>query len=424
MITQRVVKLQLDITPKALLPTIKEYTKAVNYAAQVAFPVYPLDANIIQKMTYRTIREYLPAQLSIAAKNKAVEAVKSVRTLQKKENKRAKKLDRAPKQYRCPNSKQSCIRYDHRSYNIWFDRNQLSLLTINGRIKVNFTCPDYFKQYLSWTRRSADLVIKDNKFVFLHVVFEKDIAAPETVTDSTVANGTVINSAIKGGDRGINNPIVISDGNKSNKFYGGKHVQVVKKKYQQLRKILQSKKHSSKRHFVKINHKENRFMTDTNHCISKQVVKSLNKGDTLVIEDLTDIRDSKTKETEPVPAFRKQTNNWSFLQLETFIAYKAAYKGVNIAYVNPCYTSQECSKCGHISGINRVTQSLFVCEKCGYVIHADLNGCRVIRLRYLEARQSPNKACHQQANGYVGGVVINQPNAPGTVEQSPAFRQG
>lgn len=414
MIIQRVAKLQLNITLDKLLPTIELYTKAVNYAAQVAFTVTPLDANIIQKMTYYTIREYLPAQLSIAAKNKAVEAVKSVRELQKKENKRAKRLGRKPKQYKCPNSKRSCIRYDHRSYSIWFDKNTLSLLTINGRIKVPFICSEYFKQYLTWRRRSADLVIKD-KHIFLHVVFEKDIAAPESTTGKVV-----------GGDRGITNPLVTSDGNKENTFYGDKHVQVVKQRYQKTRKELQNKGHSGKRHFMKVHHKENRFMRDVNHCISKQVVKELNIGDTFVFENLTNIRDKNTRETEVVKAFRKQNNVWSFFQLETFITYKAESKGVNLEHVNPCFTSQECSKCGHVSGINRVTQSLFKCEKCGYTIHADLNASRVIRKRYInrtEEVRSP-EAYHQWASSCTDGVDINQPNAPGVVSNPPAFRRG
>lgn len=385
MIIQRVAKLTLHISPKVLIPTIKAYTDAVNYASQIGYPLPKLDANIVHKLTYSTMRKTLPAQLSIAAKDKAVESLKSVRELQKKENKRAKKNSREPKNFRCPHSKQSCIRYDARSYNIWFDRGQLSLLTVEGRIKVSFTVPDYFKQYLCWKRCSADLVIR-GKNVFLHVVFQKDIGSPE-------GTGEVI-----GIDRGINNPAVLSTGD----FYGGKYAQVVKKRYQRLRKELQSKGHSGKRHLAKIKGKENRFGRDVNHCISKQIVSTLKAGDVLVLENLTNIRDSKTKEKEKAKPIRKAVNSWSFYQLEMFLGYKAVLKGVSLEFVNPCYTSQECSKCGHISESNRVTQSLFRCEVCGYTVHADLNASRVIRKRYIEARSL--QVCHSQAKGYVSGV--------------------
>jgi putative transposase len=53
-----------------------------------------------------------------------------------------------------------------------------------------------------------------------------------------------------------------------------------------------------------------------------------------------------------------------FLMLE----YKTS-----VVKVNPAYTSQECSKCGHTCKENRKTQSLFECIKCGYTENADLN---------------------------------------------------
>jgi putative transposase len=39
--------------------------------------------------------------------------------------------------------------------------------------------------------------------------------------------------------------------------------------------------------------------------------------------------------------------------------------------VNPAYTSQKCSKCGHTCKENRKTQSLFECIKCGHTDNAD-----------------------------------------------------
>jgi putative transposase len=48
----------------------------------------------------------------------------------------------------------------------------------------------------------------------------------------------------------------------------------------------------------------------------------------------------------------------------------------NVIKVNPAYTSQKCSKCGHISKENRKTQSLFECVKCGYSDNADSQACQ------------------------------------------------
>jgi putative transposase len=43
----------------------------------------------------------------------------------------------------------------------------------------------------------------------------------------------------------------------------------------------------------------------------------------------------------------------------------------NVIKVNPAYTSQKCSKCGHTCKENRKTQSLFECVNCGYTANAD-----------------------------------------------------
>jgi transposase len=41
--------------------------------------------------------------------------------------------------------------------------------------------------------------------------------------------------------------------------------------------------------------------------------------------------------------------------------------------VNPMYTSQRCSACGHVSGANRKSQAVFTCTACGYTANADVN---------------------------------------------------
>ena len=37
------------------------------------------------------------------------------------------------------------------------------------------------------------------------------------------------------------------------------------------------------------------------------------------------------------------------------------------------YTSQTCSRCGHVDKENRQTQETFVCTKCGFKLNADHN---------------------------------------------------
>ena len=55
--------------------------------------------------------------------------------------------------------------------------------------------------------------------------------------------------------------------------------------------------------------------------------------------------------------------------------------GITISLTNAEYTSQQCSKCGHIHKDNRKTQEKFKCIHCGYEKNADLNASINIKNR-------------------------------------------
>lgn len=54
-----------------------------------------------------------------------------------------------------------------------------------------------------------------------------------------------------------------------------------------------------------------------------------------------------------------------------------AYK-TKVVRVNPSYTSQTCSVCGHVDKDNRKTQDKFKCVSCGHEENADLNAAKNI----------------------------------------------
>lgn len=68
--------------------------------------------------------------------------------------------------------------------------------------------------------------------------------------------------------------------------------------------------------------------------------------------------------------------------------------------VNPAYTSQRCSVCGHVDGNSRKNQAEFLCTACGYISNADLNAARNVAAG-LAARRgekvSPLKRVPQRA---------------------------
>lgn len=114
----------------------------------------------------------------------------------------------------------------------------------------------------------------------------------------------------------------------------------------------------------KLDHDERNFVRTYNHAISKKIVQFArkNKCEYISLEDLSD---------EGFP--NSILENWAYYELQKFIEYKAEREGIKVKYVNPAYTSQACSCCGHIDKENRQSQEKFVCTKCGFELNADHN---------------------------------------------------
>ena len=73
-------------------------------------------------------------------------------------------------------------------------------------------------------------------------------------------------------------------------------------------------------------------------------------------------------------------------ELKRQIQYKQEWRGGRTLLVDPAYTSQECSLCGHISPENRPSRELFYCEACGHTENADENAAKVILSRVGHTR--------------------------------------
>ena len=65
-------------------------------------------------------------------------------------------------------------------------------------------------------------------------------------------------------------------------------------------------------------------------------------------------------------------------QLRTMLEEKGKERGRNVVRVDPKYTSQRCSVCGHTEAGNRPSQELFCCLKCGHTENADVNAAKNI----------------------------------------------
>ena len=176
--------------------------------------------------------------------------------------------------------------------------------------------------------------------------------------------------------------------------WSGGAVTARRRKNAALRRKLQAKgTKSAKRLLRKRSGKESRFIADVNHQISTRIVaEGKRTGCGIAVEDLTGIR-NRVRFRKPQ---RAAVHSWAFAQLGQFLAYKASRVGVVFVQIDPAYTSQTCSRCGHTDEKNRPSQAEFKCRSCGFSLGADHNAAVNIGRRgqdhYTAAVNLPNAA--------------------------------
>ncbi len=169
--------------------------------------------------------------------------------------------------------------------------------------------------------------------------------------------------------------------------------------YKELRKQLQQvKTPSSRRRLKTIGQRENRWMNDVNHCISKALVESSPEHSLFVLEDLSGIRHATEK---VVRRNRYVMVSWSFYDLRKKIEYKSLRHNSMTVAVSPKYTSQCCPICGHTEKGNRnKAKHIFVCRNCNYSSNDDRIGAMNLYrkgIEYLNASVPDTVALEQDS---------------------------
>ncbi|MFH0869050.1 MAG: transposase, partial [archaeon] len=367
---QRTVKIKLPAN-NALLKTIDIGNKIFEKILKVGYANKTYNKKILHKFTYKKLRKMYPSFPSAL-----LQTVRDVAS-------EALKATKLKKQIRI--KKKSSLRLDKRNLRVNLKNRKISISSIQGRIKMDFSENPQTKKYEDWSAHAATLCFKNGN-LYLNIVIEKE--APKI--------GKFQKQDVLGIDRGINNILACSN----NQFFNSKHLRAVKGRYQYLRKVLQSKGTSSaRRKLKKTGGMEKRFVSDTNHCLSKAIAES--DYQIFVLEDL-----HRMTEKMKGRRFNKKLGNWSFRQFETFLRYKGEALEKIVLNVNPKYTSQTCSKCGHREKNNRKL-SRFACKKCKFELHADLNAARNIA---------------QLGISELGRLFVNQPNVT-PYEEIENFRE-
>lgn len=348
-------KLQILVNPsdkQILCDTMKAYSDACNYVSEYIYNTHNLSRYRVHEDTYYQVREVygLRSQMAVSCVRTVIAKYKTVLENQKEWIK--------------PNFKKP--QYDlvwNRDYSLNAKNDIFSVNTLNGRIKVSFY-KNGFEQYFSDNCKfgTAKLAHKHGKF-FLHIPVTYEITE---LNQSEVSN-------IVGIDRGIRFLAATYDSNGKSVFYDGNVVKQKRAHYKVLRKQLQQVGTPSSRRRIKaIGQRENRWMQDVNHCISKALVENNPKHTLFVLEDLSGVRNA----TERVRTKDRYVSvSWSYYDLEQKLSYKALKHHQLVEKVNPAYTSQTCPKCGHTERGNRNKKMhLFCCKNCGYKSNDDRIG--------------------------------------------------
>jgi putative transposase len=169
-------------------------------------------------------------------------------------------------------------------------------------------------------------------------------------------------------------PAVAHTSGNGTRFFGnGRHQRVMRRQFSARRKQVQKAKKG--RAVKKSKGKEARWMKDSTHQLSRQIVNHAHEqgGGIIKGESLAGRRKGTTRTSRGARARKnnRMHNSWSFYQLTAFMTYKAERLGIKVEQVDPAYTSQECPACG---ARNKAQDRTYVCAECGWHGHRDSVG--------------------------------------------------
>ena len=342
--------------------SMEQYRQACNRISEFCFETKLLNQAKIQEYLYEELRSVygLKSQMACSAIRTVIAKYRAI-------------LD---KQHRWiqPNFKKPQLDLVwNRDYSLV--QGVFSVNTLSGRLK----CPFHSKgmeQYFDKDKYkfgTARLVQDHKGKYYLHIPVTTQV---EKLQVSNISH-------VVGIDRGINFLAVSYDSKGKSTFFDGGKIKQKRAHYKELRSELQKKQTpSARRRLKKIGSRENRWMNDVNHCVSKALVTSNPSKTLFVLEDLTGIRGA----TEKVKRKDRYIQvSWSYYDLEQKLKYKAQRNSCLVINVDPRYTSQRCPKCGHIEKSNRDKKlHCFCCKNCGYRSNDDRIGAMNLYLLGLE----------------------------------------
>jgi IS605 OrfB family transposase len=384
----KTLKIQIKPTVEQielLKKTAEVYRNACNFVSEKAFKFKLKSKFDMQRLYYHDVRDSfgLMSQMAISVFGTVAAKYKT----KAKQDKQKKKFEKANKSKKKPNSDKA-IQFKVPEYDLVYNKDysinkqhfSVSVLNSDKRIKVAYISKpfdEYFeslfnkdKRYHFGTAKYKQITIgkKTKHYLFIPITYK--------VADTVIDEST----NVIGIDRGLNFTAVAYNSDKHTDYYNGKQLKQKRAKFKALRTQLQTKHTPSSRRRLKlIGKRENRWMRDVNHCVSKALIQNAKPSSLFVLEDLSNVRSA----TESVKRKDRYVQvSWAYYDLEMKLKYKAERDGHCVIKVSPEYSSQRCPICGHVHHLNRNKRKhIFMCKHCGYRSNDDRIGA--MNLHYL-----------------------------------------
>lgn len=187
-------QVKLQATPdqfKVLKKTLENANAACNYVSRVAWGKKTFNQFRLHHLVYGDIREQfgLTAQVAVRCISKVADAYKKDRKTRRSFKPR------------------SAIAFDDRILHWFFDKSEVSIWTMDGRMRIQFICGDRQRTQLKFRKGESDLILFRDNF-YLSATWEIDEPIPTSVGD------------VIGIDLGVADIAVTSDG----RMFAGKTI--------------------------------------------------------------------------------------------------------------------------------------------------------------------------------------------------------
>jgi putative transposase len=368
---KRTVTIVLPKDPD-LLATVQAFQQVQQALSQ---PCYnrgkPLGAISLQRRCYDLVKGKLSAQMTISAIRIVAAAYKSAKSNQKPVTKpfdfqRARALFLVGQRGR-----DADFRAD----------GTLSIWTVGGRKRLSYRVPEAFQSILSNALEVDSLTVLERNGKLLGQV-RVTLESPDPKGIHPV--GVDVNET---------NTLVAVDADERELFISGHKLKVKTRQTHKTRSRLLKKlatlkaekkdTRSIRRLLKRLSRKERNRTRTFCQQVAKQLVDWAKPNSVLVFEDLK--MPKVSKKLRVARGVQHRLAQWQYYLIRQSVTHKAQERGMVLEYVNPRYTSLNCSKCGlrgHRKGYR------FECPHCGHKDHADRNAAVNIRNRYTVLRSA------------------------------------